>query len=152
MKKILFILLCLAAVTGCGREAGSNNHGYGYHFDEQGTSGLRVRFDGNTKPTLAEIESLYRQVEACTGIDTTGPLVIFSAVDMTGAQGEPIWGKTYLDTGTVIGALRSNSTATSTTWALKHEFVHYLLHQSGFDYTANLNHQSDFFLDCTVLT
>lgn len=134
---ILFIL----ALAGCGSEEGRDNYGYGWYYDQIGETGLRVRYDGRPAPTLAQIESLYAETKACMGVTATGPLVIFvESIDQAN-------GFTYFYTGTIL--IKANNWAMTST--LKHEFVHHLLHQSGFSPEANSNHQSNLFFDCSGL-
>jgi hypothetical protein len=142
-----FPLALLIALTGCGSETGNNNHGYGYHYDQIGATGLRVRYASAQLPALADIERLYQETEACTGITATGPLLIFT--DPVPGDSGTAYGSAFLDTGTVFISTWLNTDASASFWTYKHEFVHYLLHQSGFDITANADHQSPLFADCT---
>lgn len=136
-----FIFLFLA---GCGSEDGRDNHGYGWHYDVQGETGLRVRYQpGQPSPGLPDIEQIYTAVMSCTGIHATGPLVIFIGL-LEGYRGF-----TYYDTGTIIISTEINTREYEMISILKHEFIHHLLHQSGFSETANTNHQSNLFIDCT---
>lgn len=142
----ILIALILLFLAGCGSEEGRDNYGYGWHYDVQGASGLRVRYQkGQTEPSLADIEKLYSNTMSCTGINTTAPLIIFVE-----SLGPHIRGTTYLDTGTMIIATAINDIASAMTAVIKHEFVHHLLHQSGSPVRENRNHQSNFFLDCVV--
>lgn len=141
-----FCILFVLAIAGCGSEEGRDNHGYGWHYDSIGETGLRVRhISGQTTPSLAEIEKLYRDTMVCTEIHAAAPLVIF--VMSIGPYNRGI---TYLDTGTVIIATEINSNQSEMTWTHKHEFVHHLLHQSGLSVKDNSAHQSNLFLNCTV--
>ena len=145
MRKIL-PALSLAALTACGSHSGPTNHDYGYHYDVAGASGLRVRYDGNPAPTLEQIEALFTETEACAGIQATGPLVIF-VHDTFGENS--VYGQTFLDTGTITISSYLNPDPQMSFWTYKHEFVHYLLHQSGFPIDQNAAHQSPLFADCT---
>lgn len=131
---------------GCGSEVGQSNHGYGYHYDEAGSSGLRVRWNGQPAPTFAQIESLYIETQACTGITATGPLLIF-VHDTFGANF--VYGQTFLDTGTVLISSLLDPDPQLSFWTYKHEFIHHLLHQSGFPVDQNAAHQSPLFTTCT---
>ena len=133
-------------MLGCG--AGDNNHGYGYHYDQIGATGLRVRYAGTQLPSLADIEKLYQETMACTGISATGPLLIFTDPVPTSGDSE-VYGSVYLDTGTVFISTWLHTDTRLSSWTYKHEFVHYLLHQAGFDPAANAAHQSPLFADCT---
>jgi hypothetical protein len=138
--------LSLAALTACGSPVGQDNHGYGYQYDVAGASGLRVRYDGYPAPTLAQIEALYTETEACTGIQATGPLVIF--VHDTFGDAE-VYGQAFLDTGTILISSLLDPDPQLSFWTYKHEFIHYLLHQAGFPIDQNAAHQSPLFADCT---
>ena len=145
-KGLYSVPLVLAALAGCGSEAGQNNHGYGYQYGQIGSNGLRVRYDGYPAPTLAQIESLYLETQACTGIKATGPLVIFAHATF---GPDATYGQTFLDTGAVLISSLLDPDPIRSFWTYKHEFIHYLLQQSGFDSTANANHQSPLFAGCT---
>lgn len=146
MKYLLPILIFL---TGCGSEEGRDNYGYGYSYDQAGETGLRVRYiPGQTTPTLNQIEDIYRQVMTCSGITATGPLVIF--VDSF-PEDPRIGGKTFYGTGTVVVATFGFPDAARVTLVLRHEFVHHLLSQSGYDQARNSNHDSPLFGTCAEL-
>lgn len=144
MKYLLLITLLL---TGCGSEEGRNNYGYGYSYDQSGETGLRVRYmPGQSTPTLAQIEDIYSQVMACSGITATGPLVIF--IDSF-PEDSRIGGKTFYGTGTVVVATFGFPDADRVTLVLRHEFAHYLLSQSGYDQARNTAHDSPLFGVCS---
>lgn len=138
----------LLALAGCGSAPppDNNNHGYGYQYDQIGATGLRVRWDGAALPSLSDIESLYGETMACTGVRAPGPLVIFTHPVPPGDT--ETHGATFLDTGTVFISTLLEPRVRSSFWTYKHEFVHYLLSQSGFDAAANANHESPLFVDC----
>lgn len=142
----LAIFSLLVVLAGCGSDTGQDNHGYGYAYDAIGASGLRVRYDGHPAPTLAQIESLYRETETCAGISATGPLVIF-VHDSFGAN--DVYGQMFLDTGTILISSLLDSDPHLSFWTYKHEFVHHLLHHAGFDPARNAAHDSPLFSDCT---
>ena len=132
MKRIL--LLCL--LVGCGEM--DTNHGYGYSYDEQGATGLRVRYLDETSPRLAFVEQMYRETMECTGVDAPGPLVIYvPRGTIKDADGMNVNGRTYLDTGTIL--IDNDSCIIADVckvlaWqghVMKHEDVHWLLHWSG---------------------
>lgn len=145
-----FAVFSLLIVCGCGSEAGQTNHGYGYDYDVSGVTGLRARYptDQPQLPAVSNIEQLYQQVEACTGITASGPLIIFTHPIPTSLNYAPA--ATYLDTGTILVDtwISTDLTLTQVFQVYKHEFVHYLLHQSGFPDELNSSHQSQFFIDC----
>lgn len=141
------LLPVLALVTAaCGSPVGQDNHGYGYTYDAIGASGLRVRYDGHPVPTLAQIEALYRETETCTGINATGPLVIFVRATF-GAHA--MYGQTFLDTGTILISSLLDPDPHLSFWTYKHEFVHHLLHHAGLDPARNAAHDSPLFTTCT---
>ena len=146
--KIFFFLS--AAIAGCGSEAGRNNHGLGYEYDQIGAGNLRVRYEaGQTMPSLAEIEAIFLDVETCTTTHASAPLVIFINFAAASIQySDTSLGSTYLDTGTVLVNTAKATDEKYIYWTLKHEFIHYLLNQSGFPYTENSTHQSPLFLTC----
>ena len=143
-------LLFLPLLAACGSNSGQDNHGYGYQYDAIGTTGLRVRFDGQPAPTLAEIEQLYIETETCTGIQATGPLVILQPGTFETADGAVVYGRTFLDTGTVLISSLIDPDPKAGYYYYKHEFIHYLLHQSGFPFEQNAAHQSPLFNLCTT--
>ena len=139
-----FVLLSVfALLLGCG--TGDNNHGYGYQYDQIGATGLRVRWSGAQLPSLTDIEKFYQETMTCTGISATGPLVIIT--DSLPAGGS--LGLTFLDTGTILIPSLLDPDPRASFWTYKHEFIHYLLHQAGFDPAANAAHLSPLFIECT---
>jgi hypothetical protein len=149
LTTILFVLLSLL-MTGCGKE-GNNNHGYGYYYDAIGETGLRLRHaEDQSLPTITDIESLYFQVANCMGLDVAAyaaPLVVMAENPIKYPEGTSSYGVTYLDTGLIL--IRKDIFNVNESWWLyKHEFVHYLLQQTGFPSDNNLNHLSSFFRDC----
>lgn len=146
------ILLCLLLV-GCGTQE-SPNHGFGYSYDEQGKTGIRVRYLDDTSPHLAFVEQMYRETMTCAGIDAPGPLVIFVPPgSIKDADNINVNGKTYLDTGTII--LDNDACINGVLCkilafqghVMKHEDVHWLLHWSG-----KLTEEQQFAHDATEFT
>lgn len=144
MKKGLLILLLL---TACGG-AVDDNHGYGWHYDEIGGSGLRVRFDDNARKLVEfeEIEQWYLDVQECTGIKANGPLVIFVPEKI----GDGIGGWWFWNSDTIIiwsaeHALFFPTRGSST----KHEFIHYLLNENGYPFKRNDSHDSYLWAQCS---
>lgn len=143
--KTTIILAIFSLLIGCG--SGHDNYGYGYYYDEIGASGMRVRYNGYPTPTLAQIEALYNETMECVGVASNGPLVIF--VHDTFANG--VYGRTILSTGTILISSLLDPDLSLSFWMYKHEFVHYLLHQSGFDPARNAAHDSPLFGTCADL-
>lgn len=141
LRRFGLILATLAALAGCG--SGDKNNGYGYYYDAEGASGLRVRWASEKTPSLADIEQLYQETMECTGLHATGPLVIITP--------EEEIGRTFLYSGTILIPASIQTWPISTGfWTYKHEFIHYLLHQNGFDVTANADHLSPLFYTCVL--
>lgn len=146
--KTATILVVFSILTGCG-EPGRDDYEYGYSYDQAGETGLRVRYmTGQTTPTLSQIEDIYRQVMSCSNIHATGPLVIF--IDSF-PEDPRIGGKTFYRNGTVVVATYGFPDAARVNLVLRHEFVHYLLSQSGYDQARNSSHDSPLFGNCAEL-
>jgi hypothetical protein len=159
MKNFLALLL-LAALAGCGAQTIDDNHGYGYAFDEQAASGLRVRYANANPPRIATLDSLYVGVAICMGVEVlpTGPLVILKDGLIASAGHDAM---TLLDTGTIL----QDSQITTFDWSdaaiefvvqarastLNHEMVHFLLKETGFPDDRNSAHDSPFFDSCVKL-
>ena len=135
-----------ASVTGCAMPSGEtidDNHGYGLSFDESSADGLRVRYANSNPPRVFLVDATYRDVASCMGVQAlpTGPLVIFQD-GLIARYADPTLGKigdglTWLDTGTIV----LDSTMTVIDWSgtafikwhpMRHEMVHFLLHETGF--------------------
>jgi hypothetical protein len=141
------------ALGGCARGGSDNdNHGYGWSYDATGASGLRVRYEESVpeaeRADLAVFETAYAEVEACLGSAARGPLVVVVRRGTLDGQsgvnpppGAHVGGLYYFDTDLVL--------VTDSLYALRHEFVHYLLDQSGLPVGRNRAHQHDAFADCT---
>jgi hypothetical protein len=150
MRSARFAIL-LAAFAGCGVPSeDSNNHGYGWSFDEIATDGLRVRYANESPPRLALVDDTYIAVATCMTIELLppGPLVIFWD-DLIASAGHDAM--TFLDTGTIV----LDSQITTIDWngiaglyPVKHEMVHFLLERTGFPRDQNANHMSPYFDSC----
>ncbi len=97
------------------------------------------------------IDEPYREVEACAGIQATGPLVVAvpnGSIDVGGFQIEDLVVVTDnsaqdgWDLEPHVGDVYS---------VLRHEFVHYLLWRNGFPDDANAGHRSPLFVACSGL-
>src|SRR4029077_15351306 len=97
----LFITIHIALfLTGCCEP--DNNRGYGFGYDEIGSTGLRVRYDTGLAPTLDQLEAYYREVAACVGNEApSGPLVV-SAPQPPDINGERKRGGIYYSSGTIV--------------------------------------------------
>lgn len=144
----------LLALAGCAAQVNDDNHGYGYSFDEGAPDGLRVRYANDNPPRIALIDNIYTDVASCMNIAVlpAGPLVILKdgLISEIGLDAG-----TFLDTGTIL----LDSQITTLDWGasaqipapryvIKHEMVHYLLEQTGFQRDLNSTHQSPFFDSC----
>lgn len=141
-----------AALVACGRAAPEDNHGYGWHYDAAGVTGLRVRYHDEGSPRIETLEQVYREVAACMGVTDIppGPLVIFTT-GISGAEGEWKPSKGWLDTGTILlDATLDYNLPLVGFWNFRHELVHFLLHSQGFPIVDNQQHLSPFFNSCTV--
>lgn len=152
MARTAFASLVLAALVGCGQSMPEDNHGYGWHYDEAGATGLRVRYYDASSPRVDVLERVYREVATCMAMTDPlppGPLVIFTT-GIVGAEGDWKPSKGWLDTGTILldGTLRFDLSGGF--WAYRHELVHFLLHASGFPIDRNQRHDSILFMTCTA--
>lgn len=142
--KLVILCLLLAGCGGCGQSGNDNNHGLGWHFDEEGPTGLRVRYADELSPRLENLEASYRKVSACTDTDHRGPLIIFTRQFETHENHDAI---TYLDNGTIV--VSPDLAAVGETFELiRHEMVHYILWKSGTENSKNAAHESAFFASC----
>jgi hypothetical protein len=133
-------LLLPAVCAGCGVAGDSDNHGFGFRVDEVGESGLWFQYrPGKYDPALGYmpyLEETFASVQECTGLSAHPPFVVV----VTHSEMPTSSGYTYYDPPLVT--IRTNLLV------LRHEYVHYLLSQTGFDDGANSNHQSPLFALC----
>lgn len=139
------------ALAACGRaEPADDNYGYGWSYDEIAASGLRLRYDaavpsGDRAP-LAIFEQALAETETCAGLAAAGPLVVVmprGSLDgggVTPPPGAHVGGLYYFDTDLVV--------VSDSLYALRHEFVHYLLDQAGFHVARNRAHDHPAFDAC----
>lgn len=148
-------IVTLAAILllGCGQATVSeDNYGYGWHYDVQSGSGLRVRYNGvNPQIDIIYIESLYVDVVNCVGTPAHGnPLLVFVDSSELGNNGNYSPGLIYRDTGLI---LIDKDTATDYwNWfrsTAGHEFTHWLLNGVISDEEHRL-HTSPIFSLCAV--
>jgi hypothetical protein len=144
--RIAPLLLVLAGCGGGG--ADDDNHGYGFEYDVQGVTGLRLRHSPAVTPggTVAAViseptlyETAFAEVQACTGLSAPAPFVIL-VNELGGNTGF------YLSNPSLI-LVDVRYIGPFDTRALKHEMVHYLLDHS----TGHLdpNHDSPAFELCS---
>lgn len=132
-----YALLLLLAGCGSGVDV-VENHGYGWHTDAVGTSGLRVqsRVGAIDPSVITRMDSAFAEVVQCTGIQAPPPFVIVVPTD----EIAPLSGFTYYSPPSI--KLDANLVV------LRHEYVHYLLIMSGFPREDNDNHNSPLFGAC----
>lgn len=146
MGRILLVLL----LVGCGQQQDETNHGYGWGYDQQSASGLRVRYVGQMLPPIELLDAAYLETAQCMQLEPPhGPLLIFAndVLDRFNAEGT-----FFLDTGTaVIDSFLNDNAQTLNPyllWAFRHEMVHHILNETGFPIQRNRAHDSPFFESC----
>ena len=129
---LIFVLSCVSC--GSGGDGDSNNHGYGWEYDVQGASGLKVRYHpGATQTTVHMLETAYNEVQQCTGLTAPPPFVIFTD-SLPDVRGLYYWSPSLI--------------AIETWFIFKHEAVHYLLdHNTG---NPDPAHNSELFAKCSM--
>ena len=126
----------------------------GYNTDTEivGETGILLVPSLNMHVTFAQIEQFYIETEACLGIVVPGPVVTFYSFQLMGAPAfAGGWGITpeglsQVSVNTDSPYDRRNCEFDEGT--LKHEYVHHLLHASGFSPADNLAHQTPLFGLC----
>ena len=139
----LRIVLMSFALAGCGvSDESAHNHGYGFAFDVQGVTGLKVRYDpeelrqGFLQTPTDVFEAQYFEVEECTGLTAPAPFVIVVSEDALGDRG----GFYYSDPPLItIKGL----------FIFKHEAIHYLMDYNTGDLDSN--HSSPLWAKCAPL-
>lgn len=141
-KYIIPLFVFLAA---CGQPVPEDNYGYGWHYDESGATGARVRYFDDNSPRLAFIEQIFLDTQKCVGASAPGPLVIF--VDEMTHVPEHFRAFTHFDTGTVlIEKIIIYDPNAHVGGVLTHEFVHWIMHVNGMP--GNSDHASPLFVEC----
>lgn len=149
----LYFLAAIALLAACGSNETADNHGYGWEFDEQAPSGLRVRYAGVTpRIEMSYIDALYAEVSQCTGVPAHGnPLIVFVESDALVMNGNYSAGVIFRDTGLIL----IDKKAAADYWYLfrstaRHELTHWLLNGVIGD-EDHRNHTSVFFASCNPL-
>lgn len=133
MRRLLILLL----LAGCGGGP-DDNHGYGFAYDVQGASGLRLRFNPaepvDQRTPVEIFENTYMEVQKCAGLTAPAPMVIVVPEGTFGYSG----GHYYSDPPLVV---------VTALFMFKHEVIHYLLDHN----TGNLDpdHLSPLFTKCS---
>lgn len=146
MKWIFFLTLLLA---GCGTE-NSNTSSYGDSFNEQGSTGLRVRYFDNSTPRIELIQQIYIDTMACVGINMPGPLVVFVEEITNNPDGRSA--EVVFESHTI--AVQNSATRDTyfLTELLKHEFIHLLLNwNEKLTIEQNQKHNSPLFAICSTI-
>ena len=135
VKPALTVALVLA-LAGCGVPDDGNNHGYGYHYDVLGESGLRLRYTPALQPSspvyeyLSSVEfheATFQRMQDCMGLTAPAPFTIIVEPGSLGSlNGIPLAG--YYFTNPSLIVLAANEVG-----ALRHEDTHYLLHHGTGD-------------------
>jgi len=147
----LFTILLLVGCGGADVNS-DNNHGFGFEFDAQGESGMKLRSSPhNVQPTefstVEYYEGQFTELLKCTGLDApVPPFVILDEVldrELFGKDpsGVTLAGWAFVDPPLIVLDFRYG-------YLFKHEALHYLL-----DYTtgnSDPNHSSPLFSLCTI--
>lgn len=117
---------------------------------QTGASGLLLEPSAGMFLTFEEIERAYEDTEACTGIIGPGPNVAFHGFDHFGIGGYlaiymRVTRSVWVNTDDFPGVTQDCKLQRA---ALKHEFVHHLLHEAGVTGDENRLHVSPFFEQC----
>lgn len=135
------LIALVIPIVGCGEQAIDDNHGYGWQYDVLGESGLKLQYRPGVYVEalgyMERLETSFREVEQCTGFSASAPFVVV----MIARDLFPNIGLTYIDPPFLV-------TVETSLNALQHEYVHYLLAQSGFPKDDNENHRSPLFMAC----
>jgi len=148
-------------LSACGSNTGGNSCEIQYSTTSTqiGASGLVLEPSQNMYVTFNQIENLYLESEACMGVVTPGPTVIFTSFSectevlglncegLGGNLGQYSIGPQLLLMNTAENAFDRNCVTDRDT--LKHEFVHHLLIPLGVSIEDNVNHNSPFFGLCS---
>jgi hypothetical protein len=128
-------LILLLLLSACG---GADNHGYGWHYDVSGDTGLRVRYDRNSQGfPIRAIELWYKEIQDCMGLSASAPLIIF-VPDLIDNRHN---GRTYDNGSILITSIFVK--ISSPEYVVKHELIHHLFFQNG-DYSPNNTAHSAF--------
>lgn len=143
MQSLGTVIVVTLLLVGCGNEQSSTNNGYGTTYDESTPYGLRVRYVDSHSPRIETLDAIFKEVAACMGSSLpNGPLVIFAG-EITSNEDVP---GIYLPASGTIVILNSLAfDQPGGYWTVKHEFVHHILHLSGFPLDKNKAHDSPYF-------
>jgi hypothetical protein len=146
MRLVIVLLSLLVAGCGSGGEDAADNHGYGYEFDVQGTTGLQLRYSpvlsaSDRFSDVSLYERAFAEVEQCMNVSAPPPFVIVVPIGHFG----PRHPNGYMQLGSYYSG-PSLILVDPGLRVFRHEVVHYLLDFS----TGNLDpaHDSAFFSIC----
>lgn len=138
--RALFLLLVLAG-CGSGGQDQPANHGYGFAYDVQGASGLKLRTSPLAPNGLADpafYEASFAKTEACSGLSAPPPFIIISVLDN--------YNGLYYSNPSLIVINPNILVDTIHDGTETHEMIHYLLDVNTGD--PDQNHASPLFMKC----
>lgn len=146
----------VAAVVSCGGgdvDEAADNHGWGWHYDAQGETGIRLRNAQPERYSMAQYESDWVQVQSCMGIAVDeAPLVIQRQSLPLGDDFGPLdYGGTYLDTGLILHYAAEGMDTMDSKHA-RHEFVHYIRMRQGAADAEHRTHDHWSYRNCADFT
>lgn len=133
MRPVHLVVLAVLLLTACGDD---NNHGFGYHYDFETASEMRVRYEPGTLEarshrTPAELDRAYRETAECIGLPIRrgGFLIIVKPEQLPAGVGGWAFesGTLLIDMNDLI--LESMWLESGHPWqsTLRHEFIHLLI-------------------------
>ena len=124
------ILLSLAlALAGCGGDLAEDNHGYGWAYDLEGATGLRLRYSAALPPQdpsfVQQYEEAFAIIQACAGMTAPPPFIILVPLDSLPPQpdGTEVRGRYYLNPSLLV----VEGSGTGHTSTVRHEAKHHVL-------------------------
>lgn len=128
-----YLFVIFLAACGSGNDQPNDNHGYGFQFDVQSTTGMKLRGAAD----IHVLDVAYEFVEGCTGLSAPPPFVIIVAPH---SLDDGQWNGAYWDDPPLVLLDPSEGDAS------KHEFIHYL--QDVVQHVQDTNHTSPLFAKC----
>lgn len=154
--RILALIVVLLAGCGVSNDdrISTCRHQYSTFSVVVGESGLVLEPSSAMFVTFQQIEQFYLETEACLGIVAPGPVVTFYSFQLQGASAYAGgWGITpegFSQVSVNTDSPYERRNCEFDEWTLKHEFVHHLLHVSGFSPADNSGHLTPLFGLCGV--
>ena len=145
------LIIALAVLTGCGHvEESSDRAGQSGEAVEQNERFTLVYTDVIEGPIMEEIEQEWLEVQTCIGVAMPDPELTIEYVPLSEM---PVSQYGWNMSGYIKYKpryIRVNNDDRRTNYALRHEFVHWILYQLGeSDYDLE-NHLSPFYVECLV--